>query len=61
MKLYQRIEVYLEQNPSTVMSYGALAQQMGSHPIAVGRAMRALGDRGRTDLCARVVFLRDSQ
>ncbi len=55
MKLFEQIAVFLEANPSLVLSYGELGVQFQTHPKGVGSAMAALGRRGRTELCSRVI------
>ena len=55
MELFEKIAVFLEQNPDRIFTYGEIGDEFETHPKGIGSSMRALGRRGRYDLCERVV------
>jgi len=58
MKLNQKIELHLVQNPGTVFSYKQIAEVFQTGCRAVGSAMKAIGKRN-SEICNRVVFSRE--
>jgi len=55
MELFEKIAAFLEQNPNRTFTYGDIGHEFETHPRGIGSSMRALGRRGRHDLCGRVV------